>query len=91
MSRSKQDPIDELKFVIARAEFGRHVSGRLAGLRHVQERDRETLDRIIAQAMKTLCSYCMGRTGERFCSKCHGTGEVAYDPNLPVVEDVMGS
>jgi hypothetical protein len=28
---------------------------------------------------------------DRPCRECHGTGERAYDPHMPVVEEVMGS
>lgn len=76
------------------AEFGQSVSNRLCGVRHVHESDEQTLERMIMQARKTICPGCGGYGHTAFggtCSLCHGTGERAYDPNVPIVADVMGS
>ena len=88
------DPIKAFRSVLETAEFGRWVSGRLCGLRLIHESDRETLERVMVQARKTLCRYCKGvksRADFVPCSTCNGTGEVAYDPNMVIVEEVMES
>lgn len=94
MSRDPRSPLSIFRSVLKMAEFGEWVSDQLAGIRTVSESDKETLERVLTQARKTICELCRG-TGESCtfspCRHCHGTGEKAYDPHMPIVEDVMSS
>lgn len=87
------DPISAFKSVLHWAEFGRRVSGKLGGIRFIHESDEQTLDRVLKQAVKTICRDCRGdgrRTfGDGPCRGCNGTGERMYDPNEKPVQEVM--
>lgn len=89
------DSIKTLKSVVHWAEFGERVSGKLGSIRFIHETDDQTLDRVLKQAIKTICNHCRGSGRPMVvdgpCSECHGTGEKAYDPNLKPVEEIMES
>jgi hypothetical protein len=82
------------KSVLRLAELGEWTSAKLSGIRFARESDEETLERVLVQARKTICGYCNGSgrsTLDGACRQCHGTGEKPYDPNMPIVEEVMTS
>jgi len=95
MSNARNDPVEALESVLALAKFGRLVSRKLTSVRYVHESDEQTLDRVIGQALKTLCRYCGGDGRQMVvdgpCRECNGTGERAYDPGLKPVREVMES
>ena len=91
MSRDPRSPLGILQSAVRLAEFGERASGMLGGIRHAHESDQQTLERVLEQARKTICSHCngRGRSMDRPCRHCHGIGERAYDPHMPIVEEVM--
>jgi len=86
--------IEILDSVLHWAKFGKWTSDKLAGVRFAHESDKETLKRIVKQAQKTICPDCRGHRSNFIggkCGTCHGTGQRAFDPLLPVVEETMKS
>lgn len=96
MSRDPRSSLAIFRSVFQLAELGEWTSGKLAGIRTVSESDRQTLERVLEQARKTICGHCWGTGRSRVmtgkpCRHCHGLGEKAYDPHMPVVKEVMES
>jgi len=86
------DSIKILQQVLHLAKFGEWTSGKLGGIRFAHESDEETLKRVIKQARKTICPDCRGHKTSFVggdCRHCHGTGERAYDPFIPMVKKAM--
>jgi DnaJ-class molecular chaperone len=86
------DSLKVLKNAVAWVEFGQKVSNKLSHVRHVHESDETTLDRMLQQALKTICKSCRGTRRSTIggeCRECHGTGERAYDPHIKMVKEVM--
>lgn len=88
------DSIKMMESVLAWAKFGERVSSKLCRVRHIDESDDRTLDRIIEMSNKILCHDCRGcgrGISGRTCRICGGTGEKAYDPMLKIVKEVMNT
>jgi RecJ-like exonuclease len=78
------DSLKLLKNIVASLELAKYMCDRLTHVRHVHENDKNTFDRIIEQAKKTICQNCRGHgrnTIDNECSYCLGTGEKAYNPH----------
>lgn len=88
-----EKPIEILESVLVSAKFGERIGEKLSHARRVHENTEETLERLIEMSKKITCDECHGSRrslwSERICEKCHGTGEKAYDPFLPMVKEVM--
>ena len=90
-----RDPLENIKSVIAIAEFGQYVSRELSGVRLIHESDKDTLERMIKLALKVICPKCGGygtpMVVDGPCKECHGTGERHYDPHEEATQEVVDS
>jgi hypothetical protein len=93
MLREFEDHLKYTEWMIREVRLANQMVGRLDVVRFSHETTIKTLDRIIAQAQKTICPDCRGSRTNIFddtpCRKCHGTGERPYDPFIDKVNDVM--
>lgn len=69
------------------------LTTKLSNYRNSNESEVEVLDRVLKQALKTLCQACCGR-GQMYnetCRVCGGYGEHAYDPKEEATKNVLES